>query len=555
MTLIAIDNGHGKLTSGKRTPLFENGKQIHEWEFNYSTAHKLGKLLEYNGFDILYVSDTEKDTSLKDRTNKANNAKANLFASVHYNALKDIWRSGIGGIETYHHPNSVRGKEVAKLVHKHLMQETNINDRGVKSANFYVLRETKMASFLCECGFMDIKKEAELMLDEEYQWKCARGIAKGICEYYKIQYKELQINQSNNNSDTNKTNDDTVYKIQVGVYKDKDNAENTLNKLKEAGFEGFINEMEVKQKEEKPIEKPIKKEVKILEYKGLVKKGSKGGNVKELQNALNELGYICGITDGIAGSKTIMAIELFQGDYRIAIDGIAGQATYNKINELLSGKVDNKPINKSTQSANKSKYYKKGNVHIIETIPDNIEIKILGDTLHRAGVWGVNGTFFNTPKPQLAKSCWAIATNNGKAIGGNSMLNSYNKSIKRGTLVYYKDGTMDIVRVNSINEFKKPHMWSIGGYSVYPYMNFKEEKMPNGINYKTAHTFLGIKGNKIFLMVKPNCMIKDIIPLAKEMKLDKILCLDGGGSSQLRHPDGSFKTSRKINSAVLLKEE
>jgi len=195
---INIDNGHGAETAGKRTPLFVDGKQIKEWEFNYPTAKKLGEILKYNGFDVIYSSGTDKDTPLKDRTDFANKNKADLFVSIHYNALADKWRDGVGGIETFHYPTSKNGEKLAKLVQKHLISNTGLRDRGVKTANFYVLRETKMPSILCECGFMDIKSEAELMLNEEYQWKCAKAIAKGICEYFNVPFKDVVKKEKNN---------------------------------------------------------------------------------------------------------------------------------------------------------------------------------------------------------------------------------------------------------------------------------------------------------------------------------------------------------------------
>lgn len=294
-----------------------------------------------------------------------------------------------------------------------------------------------------------------------------------------------------------------------------------------------------------------------ITYKGLVKRGSRGQHVKELQVVLNKLGYNCGTPDGIAGIKTETAIKNIQSDNKLVTDGIAGQATYNKINELLSGKVDNKPINKSTQSANKSKYYKKGNVHIIETIPDNVEVKILGNNLHNADVYGMNGTFYNMKEYNQPRACWAIATNNGKPIGGNSMLNNYSK-IARGTIIYYKDGTMEVKRIVGTNEIKKPHVWAMGGYSIYPYFNLNAEKCPSAINYKTAHSYIAYKivdgKPKIYLFVKPNHMIKDILPFVKEMKFDGCVVVDGGGSSQIRHPNGKYGSNRKVNNVILLKE-
>jgi len=189
MKLIAIDNGHGINTPGKRTPVMSDGKVIKEWEFNYPTAKKLEELLKTNGFNIIFVSDTEEDTPLKTRTDKANNAKADAYVSIHFNALNAIWGTH-GGIETYHHPSSIKGKELAELIQDELIKETGLRDRGVKSANFQVLRETKMVSILAECGFMDNLEEAKLMLNENYQMRCARAIAKGICKYFGVEYKE-----------------------------------------------------------------------------------------------------------------------------------------------------------------------------------------------------------------------------------------------------------------------------------------------------------------------------------------------------------------------------
>ena len=135
--IIAIDNGHGVNTAGKRTPpLPDTGRIIREWEFNYATAKKLGELLKYNGFNVLYVSDTDQDTPLRTRTNLSNQAKADLFISIHYNALNGVWGTH-GGIETFYYPYSKKGEEVAKLVQEELIKHTGLRNRGVKNYNFH----------------------------------------------------------------------------------------------------------------------------------------------------------------------------------------------------------------------------------------------------------------------------------------------------------------------------------------------------------------------------------------------------------------------------------
>ena len=280
-----------------------------------------------------------------------------------------------------------------------------------------------------------------------------------------------------------------------------------------------------------------------MNFYRFLKRGMSGHDVAELQEELKKIGLYDIVIDGSFGPATEKAVRDFQSSNNLVVDGIVGPATVAKFNEIA-----NKII------IYKTKYFKINNTHIIETTPDNIEIRIIGDTLRAARKYGINGTFFDTPRPQLPNSCWGIATNNGKAIGGNSMLVSYNKEVKRGTIVYYEDESLEVVVVNNINEFKKPHIWAISGYSVYPYLNFKEEKMPGGINYRTNHTYIGYRGNLIYLIVKPYHMINEILPLIKMLNLEGCIVLDGGGSTQLRHPRGSFNASRRINSAVLLKE-
>lgn len=186
---IAIDNGHGLNTPGKRTPFFPDGTQIREWQFNYPTALKLGELLMANGFEVIFVSPGEDDTLLATRAARANQTKADFFISIHYNAHQGVWGSH-GGIETYYYSGSVKGQQLATVIHEELIQETGLRNRGFKSANFQVLRETTMPAVLVECGFMDNLKEAKLMLQEEYQWKCARALAKGICRYAGREYVE-----------------------------------------------------------------------------------------------------------------------------------------------------------------------------------------------------------------------------------------------------------------------------------------------------------------------------------------------------------------------------
>ena len=80
----------------------------------------------------------------------------------------------------------------------------------------------------------------------------------------------------------------------------------------------------------------------------LLKNGSRGGAVKQLQANLNKLGFNCGTADGIFGAKTEAAVKAFQKAYGLAVDGIAGPATLGKIEELLK-KQNQQPDVKALQ--------------------------------------------------------------------------------------------------------------------------------------------------------------------------------------------------------------
>lgn len=186
--LIAIDDGHGMTTAGKRTPFFPNSKRfMHENEFNRVVAQYLKENLERCGFKTIMVAPGDSDVPLKTRTDTANKAGANLYISIHANALNGIWGNQ-QGVSTHHYPGSVKGKKLAETIHKYMIQGTQQKNRGIKEDNFHVLRETKMPAVLVECAFMDNLREANLLMTDEFRRECADEMCKGICEYFGVKY-------------------------------------------------------------------------------------------------------------------------------------------------------------------------------------------------------------------------------------------------------------------------------------------------------------------------------------------------------------------------------
>ena len=190
--LIAIDNGHGLNTAGKRTPLFPDGSFMHEWEFNHPVAKYLETELHRCGFETLMLSDTEEDTPLQRRTDRCNKANADFCVSIHYNAITGTWQTTATGTETFSYPGNSDDAKYASIIHPYVVQATGLKDRGCKQANFHMVREPKCPAILVEFGFMDNRTDAELALQDDFRKRCAVGLAKGICAAFGVEYLEVK---------------------------------------------------------------------------------------------------------------------------------------------------------------------------------------------------------------------------------------------------------------------------------------------------------------------------------------------------------------------------
>jgi N-acetylmuramoyl-L-alanine amidase len=186
---LVIDAGHGYNTPGKRTP----DGSMREWEFNSAVAAKVKNILDqYEGIEIKFAHDPtgKVDVSLRDRVDLANSWKADFYLSIHANADGDGWGSA-EGIETYIAKNaSQTSLEVASTIQNELIRETGRKNRGLKRANFFVIKNVKCPSALVECGFMTNKEEAQLLKSDTYRTKVANALARAIVQHYGLKLKQ-----------------------------------------------------------------------------------------------------------------------------------------------------------------------------------------------------------------------------------------------------------------------------------------------------------------------------------------------------------------------------
>lgn len=219
---VYIDPGHGGNDSGA---VGIDGAL--EKTVNLEMALKVEKLLKNQGLDVRLTRKDDRTLSLKERVDLANNWSADCFVSIHCNAFNKEAK----GVETY----SLNDKtsDLAKDIQEEILKTGAYTlNRGVKTANFYVLRNTKMRACLVELGFIDNFDDIKIMTEKDDE--IATAIAKGICKFLKVEYK-LRVDLEPVNPPIQDS--DTFYRVVCGSFNNKVNAEERIEELKEKGFD------------------------------------------------------------------------------------------------------------------------------------------------------------------------------------------------------------------------------------------------------------------------------------------------------------------------------
>lgn len=291
---IALDAGHGGSDPGAVY------KDRREKDDTLDLTLAVGDILKKNGIDVYYTRTTDEyETPFKKATD-ANNSGADLFVSIHRNSSENP--NQYSGIETLVYSNTGLKAEVARNINNQL-EDAGFKNLGVdERKNLVVLKRTKMPAVLVEAGFINNDKD-NYLFDEEFD-SIAQAIADGILESIpsgrpgnttsnksnRTDNNNNSNNNSNNNNSSNSqmnnsgrtasapidstamvnsippdnevfsvpvsssnimpqcpcdnndydTENEALYRVQVGAYRNKDNADRMLNSLLMDGFPAFI---------------------------------------------------------------------------------------------------------------------------------------------------------------------------------------------------------------------------------------------------------------------------------------------------------------------------
>ena len=291
---IALDAGHG----GSDPGAVYKGRQEKDDTLDLTLA--VGDILKKNGIDVYYTRTTDEyETPFKKATD-ANNSGADLFVSIHRNSSENP--NQYSGVETLVYSDTGLKAEVARNINNQL-EDAGFKNLGVdERKNLVVLKRTKMPAVLVEVGFINNDKD-NYLFDEEFD-SIAQAIADGILESIpsgrpgnttsnksnRTDNNNNSNNYSNNNNSSNSqmnnsgrtasasidstamvnsippdnevfsvpvsssnimpqcpcdnndydTENEALYRVQVGAYRNKDNADRMLNSLLMDGFPAFI---------------------------------------------------------------------------------------------------------------------------------------------------------------------------------------------------------------------------------------------------------------------------------------------------------------------------
>jgi len=175
--VVLVDPGHGG-----RDPGAIGIGGLRETNIVLPVGLEVARLLEQRGVQVVLTRSDERDVSLSSRVALAERVDADVFVSIHANAI-NLSRTDISGLETYYYGSGAR---LARLIHNSILQSVGVRDRGVRRARFFVLRKTSMPSVLVEVGFVTGAEDAPKLASPAYQSQMAAAIAQGILQYLQV---------------------------------------------------------------------------------------------------------------------------------------------------------------------------------------------------------------------------------------------------------------------------------------------------------------------------------------------------------------------------------
>lgn len=168
------------------------------------------------------------------RVAESNAMGADLHLPIHTNACD----GKVAGLRIFVYKKGGEAEKIAKAIDAELAPITPGTSDGISAQpQLYEVKNSKGLCVYIEVGFHDNKEEAKWII--EHTQEIAVAIAKGLCNHYGVKYVAAESKPA----EVKPAESNVFYRVQVGAYNEKANAEKMLKQLKVAGFDGFIVEV------------------------------------------------------------------------------------------------------------------------------------------------------------------------------------------------------------------------------------------------------------------------------------------------------------------------
>jgi N-acetylmuramoyl-L-alanine amidase len=173
---VVVDAGHGGKDQGC------SYGELLEKDINLQIALKLKKKLEKSGFYVIMTREDDTFISLGGRVEMAEEAKADVFVSIHVDSYTDD--ESINGASVYYETGADGGRVLANELFAAIDSAKGVSTRKVTESDLYVLRNTTMPAALVETGYITNSTDRENLQSKKFQEKLADCICSGIITYF-----------------------------------------------------------------------------------------------------------------------------------------------------------------------------------------------------------------------------------------------------------------------------------------------------------------------------------------------------------------------------------
>ena len=174
---VVIDPGHGGPDPGA---VGIGG--LRETDIVLDVSLQVAQLLQARGVQVLMTRTSEVDVDLPPRVSLANSSNADVFVSIHANALS-MARPDVNGVETFYF-QSGSSLRLAQAIQSRIMAiSPDTPDRGARPGRFFVIRRTVMPAVLTEMGFVTGSLDAPRLADPNFRRRLAVAVSSGILDF------------------------------------------------------------------------------------------------------------------------------------------------------------------------------------------------------------------------------------------------------------------------------------------------------------------------------------------------------------------------------------